>query len=64
MRASLWPETPVWVSWPKKSARVPNTITEDVIRELALPLGSVDVKLCAVTETWSGLTLVVRRELR
>ena len=54
----------LWVSWPKKAARVDTDITEDVIRELALPLGWVDVKVCAVDATWSGLKLVVRRELR
>lgn len=54
----------VWVSWPKKASKVPTDITEDVIRELALPLGFVDVKVCAVSEVWSGLKLVVRKELR
>jgi len=54
----------VWVSWPKKSAKVPSEITEDVIREVALPLGFVDVKVCAVDKVWSGLKLVVRKELR
>ncbi len=54
----------IWVSWPKKSAKVPTEITEDIIREIALPLGFVDVKVCAVTEIWSGLKLVVRKELR
>ncbi len=63
-RAKLGPEVMVWVSWPKKSAKVPTDITEDTIRELALPLGWVDVKVCAVTEVWSGLKLVVRKELR
>ena len=58
------PDAAVWVSWPKKSAKVPTTITEDTIRELALPLGFVDIKVCAVTEVWSGLKLVVRKELR
>ncbi len=56
--------TPVWVSWPKKSARVPTDITEDTIRDVALPLGFVDIKVCAVSETWSGLKLVVRRDQR
>jgi hypothetical protein len=51
----------VWVSWPKKSAGVPSDVTEDVIRAVALPLGFVDVKVCAVDETWSGLKLMVRR---
>jgi len=63
-RASLGDETPVWISWPKKSAKLATDITEDVIRELALPLGYVDVKVCAVSDTWSGLKLVVRKELR
>jgi hypothetical protein len=54
----------IWVSWPKKSAGVPTDVTEDVIREVALPLGLVDVKVCAVDEVWSGLKLVIRRENR
>jgi len=54
----------VWASWPKRNAKVPTDITEDVIRAVALPLGFVDVKVCAVDETWSGLKLVIRRELR
>jgi hypothetical protein len=54
----------IWVSWPKKSAKVPTDITEDVIREVCLPMGYVDVKVCAVTEVWSGLKLVIRKELR
>jgi hypothetical protein len=63
-RSKLRPTAVLWVSWPKKSAKVPTDITEDTIRELALPLGFVDVKVCAVTEVWSGLKLVVRKELR
>jgi hypothetical protein len=54
----------IWVSWPKKSAGVPTDITEDVIREVALPLGLVDIKVCAVDGTWSGLKLVIRKENR
>jgi hypothetical protein len=54
----------VWVSWPKKSSGVQADITEDVIRAVALPLGFVDIKVCAVDETWSGLKLMIRRELR
>jgi hypothetical protein len=54
----------IWVSWPKKSSKVPTDITEDTIREIALPLGLVDVKVCAVNDTWSGLKLVIRKELR
>jgi len=64
LRFTLANDVAVWVSWPKKSAKVSTTVTEDVIRELALPLGYVDVKVCAVTEVWSGLKLVVRKELR
>jgi hypothetical protein len=64
LRRKLTTQAIVWVSWPKKSSNVPTTITDDVIRELALPLGFVDVKVCAVTDVWSGLKLVVRRELR
>ena len=54
----------VWVSWPKKSSGVQSDVTEDVIRAVALPLGFVDVKVCAVNETWSGLKLMIRREHR
>ena len=54
----------IWVSWPKKSANIPTDITEDVVREIALPLGLVDIKVCAVDETWSGLKLMIRREKR
>lgn len=55
----------LWVSWPKKAAaKVDTDITEDTIRELALPLGFVDVKVCAIDETWSALKLMVRREHR
>ncbi|MEZ4312358.1 MAG: hypothetical protein R3F14_30375 [Polyangiaceae bacterium] len=54
----------VWVSWPKKSAKLPTDLTEDGIRDAAIPLGLVDVKVCAVTEVWSALKLVVRKEMR
>jgi len=54
----------LWVSWPKKSSGVPTDVTEDVIREVALPLGVVDTKVCAVDETWSGLKLMIRRTNR
>jgi len=54
----------VWISWPKKSSGVPTDVTEDVIRAVALPLGFVDVKVCAIDETWSGLKLMVRRTNR
>ena len=64
LREKLSAEAAIWVSWPEKASKVSTTITEDAIRELAFPLGLVDVKVCAVTEVWSGLKLVVRRELR
>ena len=64
LRRQLRPDAALWVSWPKKASKVPTTVTEDVIRELALPLGFVDVKVCAVSEIWSGLKLVVRKTLR
>jgi hypothetical protein len=54
----------IWVSWPKKSSKVATDITEDTIREVALPLGLVDVKVCAVDAIWSGLKLVIRKALR
>jgi hypothetical protein len=63
-RERLDPSAVIWVSWPKKSAGVPTDVTEDTVRELALPLGLVDVKVCAIDDVWSGLKLVVRRELR
>jgi hypothetical protein len=54
----------IWVSWPKKASKVSTDVSEDVIRELALPMGLVDVKVCAVDATWSGLKLVIRKRLR
>jgi len=63
-RARIKPTAVVWVSWPKKSANVSTDITEDTVREVALPLGFVDIKVCAVNDVWSGLKLVVRKELR
>ena len=63
-RKKLRPDAAVWVSWPKKASKVPTDITEDVIREVALPMGFVDIKVCAVSDVWSGLKLVVRKELR
>ena len=60
----IMPDGMVWVSWPKKSSHVSTDITEDRIREALLPAGLVDVKVCAVTDIWSGLKLVVRKELR
>jgi hypothetical protein len=54
----------VWVSWPKKASKVKTDITEDTIREIALPLGFVDIKVCAVSDVWSGLKLVIRKNER
>ena len=62
--ATMRPDAAVWVSWPKKAAKVPTDITEDVIRAEALPLGLVDIKVCAVDAVWSGLKLVIRKENR
>jgi hypothetical protein len=64
VRKKVKPDASIWVSWPKKSSKMPTTITEDTVRELALPLGFVDIKVCAVTDVWSGLKLVIRKELR
>jgi hypothetical protein len=63
-RKGLEPDGFVWVSWPKKAAKVATDITENVIREIALPLGFVDIKVCAVSEVWSGLKLVIRKSER
>ena len=64
LRDRLDPAGFVWVSWPKKASKVPTDITEDVIRDVCLPMGLVDVKVCAIDETWSGLKLVVRLQNR
>ena len=63
-RELLHPSGTLWVSWPKRASRIATGLTEDQVRALALPLGFVDVNVCAVTEVWSGLKLVVRKELR
>jgi hypothetical protein len=64
LRKKLSPSASIWVSWPKRASMLPTDITEDTIREVALPLGFVDIKVCAVTDVWSGLKVVVRKELR
>lgn len=64
LRPLIDPAGFVWVSWPKKASKVPTDITEDVIRALCLPMGWVDVKVCAVDDVWSGLKLMIRKELR
>lgn len=63
-RKRLAPDGAVWVSWPKKVSKVPTDITEDRVRDACLPLGLVDIKVCAVDDVWSGLKLVIRKELR
>ena len=63
-RHNLKPTGMVWVSWPKKAAKTSTDLTEDTIREIAFPLGFVDIKVCAIDELWSGLKLVVRKALR
>jgi len=64
MRFRLKPTGGLWISWPKKAARIPTEITEDVLRTVGLPLGLVDNKVCAIDERWSGLRFVWRKELR
>jgi hypothetical protein len=64
IRASLTPAGGLWIAWPKRASKVPTEITEDVLREMLLPTGLVDNKVCAIDETWSGLRFVLRRELR
>ena len=64
LRTLIDPAGQVWVSWPKKASKVATDITEDTIREVCLPMGFVDIKVCAVDAVWSGLKLVIRKELR
>jgi hypothetical protein len=64
LHGRLAPAGMVWVAWPKRASKVPTDMTEEVVRDVALPRGLVDVKVCAIDETWSGLKLVIRRELR
>lgn len=64
LAAQLRPDGMLWISWPKKASKLPTDITEDVLREVVLPKGLVDVKVCAVDETWSGLKFMWRKELR
>lgn len=64
LRTLIAPTGFIWISWPKKASKVPTDITEDVIREIVLPMGLVDVKVCAVDAVWSGLKLMIRRTAR
>ena len=61
---AIFPDRPLWVAWPKRASKVPTDMTEDVVREVALPLGLVDTKVAAIDATWSGLRLVWRRARR
>ena len=63
-RAAIEPDGMIWVSWPKKASGVATDLTENVIRDTALPLGLVDIKVCAIDETWSGLKFVIPRDQR
>jgi hypothetical protein len=60
----IYPDGAIWVAWPKRASGVPTDITEDTVREVALPLGLVDNKVCAIDDTWSGLRIVWRKENR
>jgi len=64
LTAAAAPNGTVWVAWPKKASKLPTDVTEDVVRELLLPTGWVDNKVCAIDDTWSGLRFALRRELR
>jgi hypothetical protein len=64
LRSAIRPDGMIWISWPKKASKVPTDMTEDVIREVALPIDLVDVKVCAVTDVWSGLKLMIPRDKR
>ena len=64
LRHRIRPNAAIWVSWPKKSSKVPTDVTEATIRAIALPLGFVDIKVCAINPTWSALKLVIRKSLR
>lgn len=64
LRPHMEPAAGLWIAWPKKASGVATDVTEDVIRQVALPTGLVDNKVCAIDETWSGLRLVIRREHR
>ena len=61
---AVFPAAALWIAWPKKAAKVVTDMTEDVVRDVALPLGLVDTKICAVDETWSALKLVWRKDRR
>jgi hypothetical protein len=63
-RDTIAPDGMIWVSWPKRSSGVPTDLTDVVVRDIALPLGLVDIKVCAIDDTWSGLKFVIPKEQR
>ena len=64
LKSAVAPDGMVWVAWPKRASKMPTDLTEDVIRDIVLPTGMVDIKVCAIDATWSGLKLVIRKALR
>ena len=64
LRRRMAPACGLWIAWPKRAAKIPTDMTDHVVREVALPTGLVDNKVCAIDQVWSGLRLVIRRELR
>jgi hypothetical protein len=64
LRAALQPAGMLWIAWPKRASGVPTDMTENVVRDVALPTGLVDTKVAAISDVWSGLRLVIRKELR
>jgi hypothetical protein len=64
LREHMTPACGLWIAWPKRAAKVPTDMSDTVVREVALPAGLVDNKVCAIDAVWSGLRLVIRRELR
>jgi hypothetical protein len=64
LRARMAPACGLWIAWPKQASRMPTDMSDQVVRDVALPTGLVDNKVCAIDDTWSGLRLVIRRENR
>jgi hypothetical protein len=64
LRSRMAPACGLWIAWPKQASKVPTDMTDHVVREIALPTGLVDNKVCAIDEIWTALRLVIRRELR
>jgi hypothetical protein len=64
LRARMAPACGLWIAWPKRASKVPTDVTDQVIRDVVLPTGLVDNKVCAIDDTWSGLRLVIRKQNR